>query len=189
VPRCAIRILLRSCISTSARLAKLNLSAAVAGFLIANEVRSHIEGMPRDLRKQVVIEEMMAFLKMPNGAEVAIDYWERMRKYSCQVPETIKERLTKFPKPGELKGRDDAYAGFVYVRKEGAKSRFTVGRNLISREVEEIASSSGDDIEKNRKELREELRNNGSKSFQRNGTGRNGHELLGGRLLDAEVAQ
>jgi hypothetical protein len=210
---------------------------AVAGFLIANEVRSHIEGMPRDLRKQVVIEEMMAFLKVPNGAEVVIDYWERMRKYSCQVlgvfqqystllkahpavasaiignsasllllrndnrqdldtlgsfiylPETIKEQLTKFPKPGELKGRDDAYAGFVYVRKEGAKSRFTVGRNLISREVEEITSSSGDDIEKKRKELREELRNNGSKNFQRNGTGRNGHELLGGRLLDAEVAQ
>jgi hypothetical protein len=33
---------------------------AVAGFLVANEVRNHIEGMPRDLRKQVVIEEMMA---------------------------------------------------------------------------------------------------------------------------------
>jgi TraG P-loop domain len=209
---------------------------AVAGFLIANEVRNHIEGMPRDLRKQVVIEEMMAFLKVPNGAEVVIDYWERMRKYSCQVlgvfqqystllkahpavasaiignsssllllrndnrqdldtlgsfiylPETIKEQLTKFPKPGELKGRDDAYAGFVYVRKEGAKSRFTVGRNLISQEVEEITSSSGDDIEKKRRELREELRNNGSKNFQRNGTG-NGRELLGGRLLDSDVAQ
>jgi len=178
----------------------------------------------------------MAFLKVPNGAEVVIDFWERMRKYSCQVlgvfqqygtllkahpavasaiignsssllllrndnrqdldtlgsfiyvPETIKEQITRFPKPAELKGRDDAYAGFVYVRKEGVKSRFTVGRNLISREVEEITSSSGDDIEKKRKELREELRN-GRKDFQRNGAGRNGHEPPGGRLLDTQAAQ
>lgn len=211
---------------------------AVAGFLVANEVRNHIEGMPRDVRKQVVIEEMMAFLKVPNGAEVVIDYWERMRKYSCQVlgvfqqystllkahpavasamignsslllllrndnrqdldtlssfihlPQAIKDQLTKFPKPAELKGRDDAYAGFVYIRKEGEKSRFTVGRNLISREVEEITSSSGDDIERKRKELRQELRNNGSKTFTKNGVGRNGHAVGGSsRLLDASAAE
>jgi TraG P-loop domain len=209
---------------------------AVAGFLIANEVRNHIEGMPRDLRKQLVLEEMMAFLKVPNGAEVVIDFWERMRKYSCQVlgvfqqygtllkahpavasaiignsssllllrndnrqdldtlgsfiyvPETIKDQITRFPKPAELKGRDDAYAGFVYVRKEGVKSRFTVGRNLISREVEEITSSSGEDIEKKRKELREELRN-ARKDFQGNGAGRNGYEPPSGRLLDTQAAQ
>ena len=58
---------------------------SVVGFLITNEVRNHIQGMPRAVRKQVVIEEMTSFLKVPNGEEIVIDYYERMRKYSCQV--------------------------------------------------------------------------------------------------------
>lgn len=58
---------------------------AVVGFLITNEVRNHIQGMPRGLRKQVIIEEMTAFLKVPNGEAIVVDYYERMRKYSCQV--------------------------------------------------------------------------------------------------------
>ena len=57
----------------------------MVGFLITNEVRNHIQGMPRAVRKQVVIEEMTSFLKVPNGEEIVIDYYERMRKYSCQV--------------------------------------------------------------------------------------------------------
>ena len=36
---------------------------AVAGFLIANEIRNIIQGLPREWRKQVVIEEMVSFLK------------------------------------------------------------------------------------------------------------------------------
>jgi hypothetical protein len=58
---------------------------SVVGFLITNEVRNHIQEMPRAIRKQVVIEEMTSFLTVPNGEEIVIDYYERMRKYSCQV--------------------------------------------------------------------------------------------------------
>ena len=176
---------------------------AVAGFLIANEVRNHIQGMPRGLRKQVIIEEMISFLKVPNGAEIVVDYYERMRKYSCQVtsvfqnyatlleasakvakaiisnssamlllrnhnrkdlndlsqymprplPEVIKDQITRFPKPAELEG-DQAYAGFVYVRLDQEEPRYTVGRNYISKEVEDITSSSGADVDRKRKELR-----------------------------------
>ena len=36
------------------------------------------------IRKQLIIEEMLSFLKTPGGAQAAIDYYERMRKYSCQ---------------------------------------------------------------------------------------------------------
>ena len=57
---------------------------AVAGFLILNQVRNHIQGMDRGIRKQLIIEEMLSFLKTPGGAQGAIDYYERMRKYSCQ---------------------------------------------------------------------------------------------------------
>jgi hypothetical protein len=181
---------------------------AVVGFLITNEVRNHIQGMPRHIRKQVVIEEMISFLKIPNGAEIAIDYYERMRKYSCQVisvfqsyttlleinpkvakalisnssallllgnhnrqdldtlsgflpkpglPEVIKDQITRFPKPSELKA-EDRYAGFVYAQLAGREPKFTVGRNYISQEVERITSSSGDVFEAKRTELRNNVR-------------------------------
>jgi hypothetical protein len=168
---------------------------AVVGFLITNQVRNHIQGMPRNVRKQVIIEEMTSFLKVPNGEEIVIDYYERMRKYSAQVvsvfqqystlleahpkvakaiignsaamlllrntsrrdletlsgfvrlPEVIKDKLASFPLPESMKGRPDAYAGFVYVQLDGPEPRFTVGRNVISQEVEEITSSSGDVFE------------------------------------------
>ena len=58
---------------------------AVVGFLITNQVRNHIQGMPRAIRKQVIIEEMTSFLKIPNGEEIVIDFYERFRKYSAQV--------------------------------------------------------------------------------------------------------
>jgi type IV secretion system protein TrbE len=57
---------------------------AVAGFLILNQVRNHIQGMDRGIKKQLIIEEMLSFLKTPGGAQAAIDFYERMRKYSCQ---------------------------------------------------------------------------------------------------------
>ena len=67
-----------------------------------------------------------------------------------------------FPKPRDLKGGDDAYAGFVYLQLDGEKPRFTFGRNGISREVEDIASSSGDVFERKKKELRPQSKESGS---------------------------
>jgi hypothetical protein len=70
------------------------------------------------------------------------------------LPEVIKDKITSFPLPESMKGRDDAYAGFVYVQMGEAKPRFTVGRNVISEEVERITSSSGDVFELKKKQLR-----------------------------------
>jgi hypothetical protein len=175
----------------------------VAGFLITNELRNHIQGLPRDLRKQVVIEEMLPFLKVPNAEQIVADYYQKMRKYSCQVtsvfqnystlleaspkvakaiisnsstmlllrnhnrkdlddlgtflprplPDVIKDQITRFPKPTELEG-DQGYAGFVYVRLDQEEPRYCVGRNYISKEVEDITSSSGSDFDRKRRELR-----------------------------------
>ena len=58
---------------------------AVAGFLITNQLRNHIQAMPRHIKKQVVIEEMVSFLKVPNAEAIVVDYYQKMRKYSCQV--------------------------------------------------------------------------------------------------------
>ena len=178
---------------------------AVVGFLITNEVRNHIQGMPRGIRKQVIIEEMTSFLKIPNGEEIVIDFYERFRKYSAQVvsvfqhystlleahpkvakailgnsdammllrnpnrrdletlssfiylPEVIKDKIASFPKPADMAGRPDAYAGFVYVQLDGEQPRFTVGRNVISEELERITSSSGDVFEQKLRDLKREL--------------------------------
>jgi TraG P-loop domain len=178
---------------------------AVVGFLITNEVRNHIQGMPRGVRKQVVIEEMTSFLKIPNGEEIVIDFYERFRKYSAQVvsvfqhystlleahpkvakailgnsdammllrnpnrkdletlssfiylPEVIRDKIASFPKPADMVGRPDAYAGFVYVQLDGEQPRFTVGRNVISEELERITSSSGDVFEEKLRDLKQEL--------------------------------
>jgi hypothetical protein len=81
------------------------------------------------------------------------------------LPEVIKDRVTRFPKPAELSG-DQAYAGFVYVRLDQEEPRFTVGRNYISQEVEEMTSSSGDVFERKQKELRTNVRNNQSNGAQ-----------------------
>jgi hypothetical protein len=100
------------------------------------------------------------------------------------LPEVIKDHIARFPKPNDLRNRDDAYAGFVYVQLDGEKPRFTVGRNVISREVEDITSSSGDVFERKRKELRIN-----AKKHQDNDAGRNGQRAVACRLLDNSVAE
>jgi hypothetical protein len=176
---------------------------AVAGFLITNQVRNHIQGMPRGVRKLVVVEEMTSFLRVPGGKEIMVDLYERMRKYSCLIasvmkqyssllkatpevasamiansmnllllrnpnrkdldamcdyvfiPEVIKDKITSFPAPEDLKGRDDAHAGFVWGQLSSAEPRYTVGMNFLNDELLKLTSSSGDDFDAKRKEERE----------------------------------
>jgi hypothetical protein len=173
---------------------------AVAGFLITNQVRNHIQGMPRGVRKQIVIEEMTSFLRVPGGNEIVVDLYERTRKYSCQVvsvmqqyssllkatpevanamitnsmnllllrnpnrkdldamcdyvfiPEVIKDKITSFPVPDDLKGRDDAHAGFAWGQLSTAEPRYTVGMNFLNDELLKLTSSSGDEFDQKRKE-------------------------------------
>src|SRR5208282_2259026 len=55
---------------------------SVAGFLIATEIFNHIKGMNRGIRKAVVVEEMVSFLKIPNAEQIIVDYWQTARKFS-----------------------------------------------------------------------------------------------------------
>ena len=89
------------------------------------------------------------------------------------IPETVKDQITRFPKPSELQG-DQAYAGFVYVRLDQEEPRYTVGRNYISKEVEDITSSSGADFDRKRRDLRN------ARSYQGNGE----HQTNGDRSLN-----
>jgi hypothetical protein len=71
------------------------------------------------------------------------------------LPEVIKDQIVRFPKPADLP-KEQAYAGFVSVQLDSDKPRYTVGRNYITQEVEDITSSSGADFEKKKRELRKQ---------------------------------
>jgi hypothetical protein len=94
------------------------------------------------------------------------------------LPEVIKDQITRFPKPAELRP-EEAYAGFVYLQLDGAKPHFTVGRNVISQEVEDITSSSGDVFERKQKELKSSIRK--QETLARG----NGDHALDGRRVTA----
>lgn len=63
----------------------------VAGFLITNDVMNHIMTLPRGIRKRMVIEELSAFLDIPNGDKVVRNLYERLRKYNCACVSVIQQ--------------------------------------------------------------------------------------------------
>jgi hypothetical protein len=63
----------------------------VAAFLITNDLRKEIMSRPRNTRKRVILEELSAFLAMPDGDRITREYYERMRKYSCWVFSIIQQ--------------------------------------------------------------------------------------------------
>lgn len=176
---------------------------SVIGFLITNELRNVIQSMPRGIKKALIIEELTAFMRIPNASKIIIDFSERLRKYMCWMccifqqyysllkadpsvaealignaqnlylmrninraeldalsahlvlPDPVKDALQGFPMPELMKGRKDQYAGFVYVQRSDTGPRFTLGKNVISKQVEEITSSSGDEFESKRLRLQE----------------------------------
>jgi hypothetical protein len=150
---------------------------------------------------------MTAFLEVPDAEKIVVDYYERMRKYGCQVisimqkysslleshplvakaiignsmsllllrnvdrseldelsrfleiPEVIKDKITSFPMPAEMKGSPEAHAGFVWVRQTGERPAFTVGRNYLSDEIMAITEASAETFETKRKALLHARRN------------------------------
>jgi hypothetical protein len=63
----------------------------VAAFMITNDLRKEIMRRPRSTRKRVILEELSAFLAMPDGDRITREYYERMRKYSCWVFSIIQQ--------------------------------------------------------------------------------------------------
>lgn len=58
---------------------------SIASFLITNQARNEIMGRPRNQRKRVILEELSAFLAIPDGERITREFYERMRKYNCWV--------------------------------------------------------------------------------------------------------
>lgn len=63
----------------------------VAAFMITNDLRKEIMRRPRNIRKRVILEELSAFLAMPDGDRITREYYERMRKYSTWVFSIIQQ--------------------------------------------------------------------------------------------------
>jgi len=93
----------------------------------------------------------MFLLRNPNRKDL-----ETLSSF-VHLPQVIRDKIASFPKPADMVGRADAYAGFVYVQLDGEEPRFSVGCNVISEELERITSSSGDQFEEKLRELKGEL--------------------------------
>ena len=63
----------------------------LVAFLITNYLRNEIIRRPAEQRKRVVIEELGAFLAMPDGGKTVREFYERMRKHSCWVAAVIQQ--------------------------------------------------------------------------------------------------
>ncbi len=64
---------------------------AVAAFLITNHVRNEVMTRRRDVRKRIVLEELSAFLTIPDGDRITREFYERMRKFNCWVFSVIQQ--------------------------------------------------------------------------------------------------
>lgn len=64
---------------------------AVAAFLITNHVRNEVMTRRRDVRKRVILEELSAFLTIPDGDRITREFYERMRKFNCWVFSVIQQ--------------------------------------------------------------------------------------------------
>ncbi len=64
---------------------------AVAAFLITNHARNEVLTRPREQRKRIVLEELSAFLTIPDGDRITREFYERMRKYNCWVISVIQQ--------------------------------------------------------------------------------------------------
>ena len=64
---------------------------AIAAFLITNHVRNEVMSRPRDTRKRVILEELSAFLTIPDGDRITREFYERMRKFNCWVFSVIQQ--------------------------------------------------------------------------------------------------
>lgn len=78
----------------------------IAAFMITNDLRKEIMSRPRSTRKRVILEELSAFLAIPDGERITREYYERMRKYSTWVFSIIQqfERIKDHPVRGSVVG-------------------------------------------------------------------------------------
>jgi hypothetical protein len=109
---------------------------AVAGFLIANELRNIVQGMPRSWHKQIVIEEMVSFLKVPNAEEICVDYWQQMRKFSCQMVAVFQNYSTLLEaSPKVAKALISNSSSLLLLRNHNRQDLDTLGKFIELPEV------------------------------------------------------
>lgn len=89
---------------------------AIAASLITNQARNEIMRRPRSTKKRVILEELSAFLAVPNGERITREFYERMRKYNCWVLSVIQQydRIRNHPVRSSVMGN----ARQVYMLKQ-----------------------------------------------------------------------
>ena len=57
----------------------------IAGFLINNMVRNHVQSLPRNIKKCFIFEELSRFLNIPGSDKIVKETFAQMGKFSCCV--------------------------------------------------------------------------------------------------------
>ena len=111
---------------------------AMAAFVITNHIRNEIMRRPRGRRKRVLLEELGAFLSIPGGAQIAKDFYERLRKHDGLCISVIQN-------PGDV-GKNDALQSIVANSRQaillGQSSRDAVDGIAKSFRLPDIARDS-----------------------------------------------
>lgn len=58
---------------------------ALVGFALMNDVRQHLLSLPREMRKQFVVEEVARFLDVPGGERILRELFQSFRKHNAVV--------------------------------------------------------------------------------------------------------
>lgn len=67
----------------------------VAGFLINNMVRNHVQSLPRGIKKMFVFEELSRFLNIPGADKIIKETFAQMGKFACCVG-TVTQQYAQF---------------------------------------------------------------------------------------------
>jgi hypothetical protein len=71
-----------------------------------------------------------------------------------KLPSAIMHRIASFPQPEAMAGRADQHSGFVHVNLLGSEPVCTVGRIVLSKDLEDVVTSSGNRFDEKKRALK-----------------------------------
>lgn len=90
---------------------------ALVSLVISSTIRNEIMRRPRSEKKQLVIEELGAFLTIEGGKELVEDMYQRMRKHNCWVVSVI-QQLSSLPADLARSVIGNCRQAFLFRQKE-----------------------------------------------------------------------
>ena len=88
----------------------------IATYIVTNIVRAQIMNAPRAQKKLVLFEELGALLDIPGAKTFVRDFYERSRKYSCEVI-TVIQQVSLIPDDLAISILGNSRQAFIFKQK------------------------------------------------------------------------